>query len=228
MALEVYNPPAEGRLWVQDTSGDWQRVHNMGNFDFSGGDRTESTVEFIDNGSRSTAGAAQPKDVACTLNPSPGTPGYHILFDAYQNSKIVNLRFQTVSNQLEDNSTAAKTIAVTAAGVATGVQTKFQTNPNWIAGIGVKLPNQNLIFLGSTSETAATFGHPTGAAITQVSATDDWEIWEYGLRYVFRANVLSAGNITVTAGGDGFQDALTIKMVSNIPTPEFMFEDIPD
>lgn len=222
-----YSPPADKtQVSVSDDGGTtFFRLQNITSVDISGGDRAETTTETLDNDAVTSVGGAQPKDISVGVNSTPGSRGYRIMAKGYDDSTRVLMRVDTPHTNVIDNSTAARTIAIAATGNVTGVQTKFASAP-WEAGQALVISNVTYIIESITSDTAMTVSRADGMAITQVSATDDWELWNYGLRWQINVEVLNAKNPSFATGGAPVTETITLKSVGTLPDPSLLVTTI--
>lgn len=223
-----YSAPATGMtVELSDNGGtNYARAQNVTSVDITPVAKTETTTETLDNDPVVSVGSAQPSDVSIGINRSAGK-GYRIASKAYRDGTRPLVRFQTKRRQVINNSTSNRTLAVVAAtagniyGALTGVNTMFNSDP-WQPGMAIKLGTQTLIIEEITSDTAAMVSRADGAAITPVTATDTWELWEYGLQWVFTAEVLNAGGASFATGGTPVTDTLTLKSVGVVPDPTLL------
>lgn len=220
----AYQPPAEGKLYIKKGSAARKRLLNVTAFTLSGGDRPENTNETLDEGSVVTIGDPTPKDVAVSLQANPGSEGYRIAFDAYVDKDKVVIEYEVENKSILDNATSANTLAITATtgALTAAAGVKMTTNPNFEVGRGIVISNALYIIEEITSDTAGVVSRADGMAIGAVATTDDWEIVEFGVKYSFECEVLSAGNIDLSPGA-AFSDSLTLKSTAVLGKPTFLF-----
>lgn len=209
-----YNPQASGVQLSVSTDGGttFYRVQNITSLDISGGDRTETTAETLDNDPVVGVGSAQPKDVSVGVNYSAGR-GYRAVAKAYRDSTRLVAKIATSKKRVIENTTNTRTIAIATTGVVTGVGTKFMSGA-WQPGKAIVVGGNNYIIETITSDLSLTVSRPDGMDIVLVSATDDWELWDYGLELEFEVEVLNAGNASFATGGSPVTDTLTLKSTS--------------
>lgn len=218
----AYNPVPEGTYEVSDDGGtSYARIFNITAFTISGGDREETTTDTLDEGSIVSVGPARPKDISITANANPGTKGYQIVRDAYTDSKKVQVRVTTNHQSILDNADSSDTLAIATTGAVTAASLDLQASATFQVGRGIVINNVVYVIESITSATAATVYRADGMAITQVAATDDWEVVDFGVRYTAECEVLNAGNPDLSPGSP-FTDTFTLKTTGVLGKPEFV------
>lgn len=219
----AYQPPAEGKLYVKKGSGARKRLLNVTAFSLSGGDRPENTNETLDEGSVVTIGDPTPKDVSVSLQANPASEGYRMAFDAYTDKDKLVLEYEVDRKSILDNATSSNTLAIAAAtgALTASAGVKMEENTAFLVGRGIVIGNVLFVIEEITSNTAGVVSRADGMAIAAVATTDDWEIVEFGVKYSFEVEVLSAGNVDLSPGA-AFSDSLTLKSTAVLGQPTFL------
>lgn len=219
----AYNPVPEGTYEVSDDGGTTHaRLFNITAFTVSGGDREETTTDTLDEGSIVSVGPPRPKDFSITANVNPGTKGYQIIRDGYIDSKKVQVRVTTNRQSILDNTDTSDELAIAVDGALTATSIDMQASSAFQVGRGIVISNVLYVIESITSATAGTVYRADGMAITAVTATDDWEITEFGVRYVQECEVLNAVNPDLSPGSP-YAETFTLKGTGVIGKPTFVF-----
>lgn len=220
----AYTLDPKGTYEVSDDGGsNYHRIFNVTAFTISGGDREETITDTLDEGSVISVGPPRPKEISITINANPGTKGYQIVRDGYREEKKITARITTNAKTIFDNSTNSNTIAIASTGVVTAsAGVKLQDNANrFVVGRAIVINNVAYVIESITSNTAANVYRADGMAISAVTGTDDWDVVEFGIRYVAECEVMNAVNPDLSPGSP-YSDTITLKSTGTIGKPTFI------
>lgn len=218
----AYNPVPQGTYEVSEDGGStYHPLLNTTAFTLGGGDREETTTDTLDEGSIVSVGPPRPKDVSISANVNPGTKGYQILRDGYTDEKKVTVRITTNVKSILDNTDTSDEIAIAVDGTVTATSIDMQASTAFTKGRAIVIANVPYVIESITSATEAQVYRADGTAITAVTATDDWEIVEFGVRYVYECEVLNAVNPDLSPGSP-YAETFSLKGTGVIGKPTFV------
>lgn len=202
MAYVIQAQPHQ--VFVNDSAGVQWEIHELASVAFAGGERTVTETSVLNrSGTIKSLSSASGKTLTIEFGANPNSNGQTILRNGWRNGDTVTI---TVKGTAKDRivNTGSGTIAVATTGIATGSGTKFEDDPNFEVGIGLRVgasgSEVNYIVEGIASNTTMRLIKADGTAITAATGTPTWRLVEYAAQWQGLADMVNMDELSMRPG----------------------------
>ena len=215
-----YTPGGFGNLYVRDANGDNQEILILSRAGYTPNAAATETRNSLNRGPRTNVSLPGPGVFDFDVEPNPLSDAETILGERYRNGADVTLEHFLGVAQQQDAGEASQTIAIAA---GTGVATTVGFTVATAAGVALSPFDEGLGLLVGTDAffvieeflTANTFrvkrwgewdsttkrGTRTVQAITAVSATGSWVLFDFQLFTTYSGRVVVSGGYEASGSG---------------------------